>query len=269
MPEGFYGQIFETERAACLLVEDRVHVRLSHTGAGAEAMVRPGSQSEFFVSASIRLVEAALARNDQYLVHGACLVENKSGRATLICAPSGAGKTTTAMALAHDGFALATDDATVVAPAGEGPLVWGFPRALKVHRKTAELLPWLGGLPGEWNPNGEQGVPLSRMTGKLCLLTPPRRVNLGAVLLLGPRSRADHVLRKIPKAEMLLNVAQDNVSWRPGGMTVKAQARFKAIAEIISRVPAFVLSVGPDLDRLAGVVSEALSEREPGTEVLG
>ena len=262
MPDGFHRRIFETEDETFLAVEDKVAVALSYQRARATAFVKPGSQDAFFSAAIILIVDAALEGGGQYLIHGACLVEQVSGRALMICAPSGSGKTTTAMALARDGFALMTDDASVVVPSCRVPGVWGLPRDLKVHRKTAELLPWLGALPNKWDRNGEQGIALSRLGDRLSVAV-PCPTELAAMFLLGPRSEGNHSIAPLSKAEILIALAHDNVAWRPAGMTIKAQARFDVLAETIARVPAFVLSAGEDLASLPNMVARALEETRP------
>ncbi|WP_457939792.1 hypothetical protein [Mesorhizobium sp. 10J20-29] len=262
MPDGYQGRILEAEDEAYLTVEDRVAVSWSYRYKDAKAFVLPDSQSEFFTSAAIAVIDAALARDGQYLLHGACLVDRQSNRVILICAPSGAGKTTTSMALAHDGFSLVTDDASVVIPAGSAALAWGLPRALKVHWKTAELLPWVGQMQDCWDASGEQAVPLADLAGRLSTAKPAAR-EVAAVVLLGQRSAGGHVVERLSKADLLMALAHDNVAARPGGMTIKAQARFEALAEVVARVPALMLSAGTELRTLPGILAEALEQHAP------
>lgn len=257
MPDGYYGRIYESVDDTVMVVEDRVAIAILRRGKQATAHVLPDSFNEFFVSAFMLILEAALASQRQFLIHGACLVENASGLAVIVCAPSGAGKTTSSMALARDGFSLITDDASVLAPTNEAPRAWGLPRALKVHRKTADLLPWVGPLPDRWDKNGEQPVTTAQLRAQISI-SPPRPQTLGAIVLIGPRSDADHSIRRLSKAELLIELAGDNVAWRPLGMTQRAQERFDVLAEIVAQVPAFLLSAGTDLETLPAVVSKGL-----------
>lgn len=267
LPDGFMGRIYEAEGSAVLEVDDGGIVVIDHQKRNAVAEFRPGSHASFFGSAVMLVVESALAAKGQYMIHAACLIEKRSGRAALFCVPSGGGKTTTAMTLAHDGFSLMTDDASVLVHGSARPQVWGFPRALKVHRRTAELLPWLGTLPDRWDEDGEQGVTLDSLAGRIDVagLEP---VELAAIFQLGPRSAGGHSISVQPKAEMLFAIAHDNVAWRPAGMVPKAVRRFDAFAQAVAQVPTFNISAGTDLATLPALVAAAMNRAAQPAESL-
>ncbi|MBA3448756.1 MAG: hypothetical protein H0T56_14355 [Pseudaminobacter sp.] len=258
LPDGFMGRVSEMEGVAVLEVEGGGVTVIDHRKRAAAAHVRPASYAQFFGSAVMLVVDAAIAAGDQQLVHGASLVEKKSGRAVLICVPSGGGKTTTALALAHDGFSLMTDDASVLIPDATRPQVWGLPRMLKVHRNTARLMPWVGPLPDIWDANGEQGLSLDSLAGRIDVAA-PGPAELGAVFLLGPRSPGPHRVSPLPKAEMLIAVSHDNVAWRAAGMVSKALLRFDVLARTIALAPTFRIEAGPDLASLPGLVVAAVN----------
>ena len=45
---------------------------------------------------------------------------------------------------------------------------WGLPRDLKVHRNTAEMMPWLKPyLIGKWNDEGEQAITRAALSGRI------------------------------------------------------------------------------------------------------
>jgi len=73
-----------------------------------------------------------LTRRDRQPLHAAGLVRN--GVAALLCAPSGVGKSTLAVAAPAHGFRLLSDDSvyleSAAADAAGGLRVWGFPRAV-------------------------------------------------------------------------------------------------------------------------------------------
>ncbi len=162
------------------------------------------------------------------------------------------------MTLAHEGFALMTDDVAVVVPNPEGFQAWGIPRALKVHRKTAELLSWIGPLPDDrWDDNGEQGITLETIADRMAVMAPEPRP-LAAIIILGSRSPAGHVLEPAPRPEVLTVLAHDNVAARAAGMTAKAMDRFMTFADMIQRTPAFTLHAGEDLASLPAIVAQAL-----------
>lgn len=147
-------------------------------------------------TAGIGVLDAILEQEHQHLVHAALLElpARLGGGGLLLLGDSGAGKSSTALALARGGFALAGDDAAVlcagVAGGVEGGVeAWGFPRAPKVHPFTARLLPWLQALVPA---TGEEEVEVARRD--LAALVPlagvERRLPLRAVAVLGPRGAA-------------------------------------------------------------------------------
>ena len=70
----------------------------------------------------------------------------------MIIGQSGAGKTTSALALCAAGFGLCSDDLIICRVVGDQVVGWGLPRSLKVHRRTAGMLPWVAPLlTGEWS----------------------------------------------------------------------------------------------------------------------
>ncbi|PWV99901.1 hypothetical protein DFR52_103100 [Hoeflea marina] len=259
LPDGRPGRVWESAFTAVLAVEESVVVKIEHTEGSATAHVMAGGDAALFSSALMFILDAALLAAGQQLVHGACLVDQRSQRAALICVPSGGGKTTTSMAMARDGFSLMTDDASVLIPNAGRPLVWGLPRPLKVHRYTADLLSWIGPLPDTWDENGEQGIPLARIADRISVMA-PQPVELGAVFLLGPRSSGDHAVTRLPKPEMLIAIAHDNVAFRAAGMTPRALRRFGELGGMVADVPTFQISAGRELASLPAMVAAAMNE---------
>ncbi|MBL8578060.1 MAG: hypothetical protein JNK47_12595 [Mesorhizobium sp.] len=251
-------RIFESETEQFFVADEKVVKVETHASGVATVFALPESRKAFLSSILIPVIESTLFHGGQYLLHAACLVEDASGRSVLVCAPSGYGKTTTAMTLAHDGFSLMTDDVAVVVPKPEGVQAWGVPRALKVHRRTAELLSWIGPLPDDrWDENGEQGIALEKIADRIGVMTPEARP-LAAIIVLGSRSPAGHVLKPASRPEVLAVLAHDNVAGRAAGITTKALDRFMTFADMIQRTPAFTLHAGENLASLPGIVSGAL-----------
>ena len=256
-PDGLHGRLYEDDHTTISDVEGDCVTFIDHSARTAVAYVRQDGHNLFFGSALMLVVDAALSARDRHLVHGACLIERQSGRAILICVPSGGGKTTTALALSHDGFDLMTDDSSVMMPVQERPEIWGLPRAPKVHRRTAELLPWIGPLPDRFDENGEQAVSLEMLGGRIGLVSPVP-TELGAIFVLGPRSPDNHRVEPLAKPDALVALAHDNVAWRPSGVLPRATRRFNALAGMIARVPTFQLSTGEELAVLPAQIAETL-----------
>lgn len=259
LPDGRPGQVWETAFTAVLAVEDSVVVRIDHEKRTATAHVTSGGEAALFSSALMFILDAALLADGQQLVHGACLVEERSQRAAMICVPSGGGKTTTSMALARDGFSLMTDDASVLIQNSDRPFVWGLPRPLKVHRFTAELLSWVGPMPDKWDENGEQAIKLAEISDRLSVMA-PQPVELGAIFMLGPRSPGEHVVKPMPKPEMLIGIAHDNVAFRAAGMTPRALSRFGQLGAMVAKVPTFQISAGRELASLPAMIAAVMNK---------
>lgn len=190
-------------------------------------------------------LEFAVDADGQCLVHCAGL-SLPGGRALLVCAPSGTGKTTTALALARAGLPLASDDVMTLLRDGDGLCAWGLPRGLKVHRRTAAMLPWLEpALCAAWDEAGEQGV--AREALKELIDTDDRRLRIaGIVLLKRGRDGETTALRPLPKTEMLAALAADNVR-SAGGLTPLQARRFALLAEAVRLTPTCELAVAPGL----------------------
>jgi hypothetical protein len=233
-------------------VEDRISLLLSEREA--RIVVAPGSENLVRRGLTTLAVGAALATADQYLLHAAALALPGREEAILIFGPSGHGKTTTSLSLLPAGFRLLTDDSSVIKREAGRDQVWALPRALKVHRRTAELLPWIRPeLTGAFDEYGEQGLApaaLARLGG----VAPSRPHPIRAIVALGKRSGGDHEFRSLPKAEMLARVASDNIGRNLGGMTPERRARLGRIAELVSATPAFELRAGTDLESLPAKV---------------
>jgi hypothetical protein len=252
----------ETDGTRWLLVPDRLSLRYSTSRRKAHIQVAPGAEMLIGGSAGILLLDAVLTASGQVLLHAASLRMPQREAAVAILAPSGVGKTTTALALAAQGFALMTDDATVLARVGEGSgaglSAWGLPRPLKVHRRTAELLPEIGGVLGDvWNAEGEQSVARTALQSAVEVL-PPRPVSLAALIVLGRRVSGQHRLRRVRKADLLALLAADNIFGSRRGVLEPELARFHSLARAATAMPALELNVGGELATLARCVLSTL-----------
>lgn len=253
------GRMYETDTLWALEVENHGYLLIDHVAGTAELVMRPGSERAFTMTPIVAVLSAALHARGQHIVHGASLGCRNGEGAILICAPSGYGKTTTALALAREGFRLFADDVSmIVSGTDRSPaLIWGLPNWLRIHRKTLEMLPWLGPLPDKWNDEDEQAVALHAMEGIL----PVGKTNpapLRAVILIGDRAER-HSVVPLARAEALVRLAKDNVSSSGAGVTPWHRRQFAAYAEALKACPVFELHAGTDLPALADVVDAALA----------
>jgi hypothetical protein len=238
-------------------VEDRISLLLSKREA--RIVVAPGSENLVRRGLTTLAVGAALATGEQYLLHAAALALPGRDEAILIFGPSGHGKTTTSLSLLPAGFRLLTDDTCVIKREAGRDHAWALPRALKVHRKTAELLPWIRpALTGIWDEEDEQGLTPAALAG-LGSVAPSRPHPIRAIVVLGKRSSGDHEFRSLPKAEMLARIASDNIARNLGGVAPGQNLRLERIAELVSANPAFELRAGSELGTLPAVLSTGLA----------
>lgn len=258
------GRVYETETVEVIEIVDHGFVAIDHGAARAEAVMKAGSEEAFAFTPVMNVLDASLKAAGMNLLHGACLTVPNGPGALAICAPSGFGKTTTALALARGGFGLVSDDASVIAARDDRLLIWGLPRRLKVHRQTAAMLPWIGELPDTWSEEGEQPVTMEALR-QVAAVAEPCPTPLAAVILLGARSDGDHRLTRLSKSEALVRIAQDNVSNSATGVKAWNRRHFETVAAMLRSAPVLELNAGAALDTLPLAVDAALSDGAAGS----
>ncbi len=197
-------------------------------------------------------LEYALDADGQQVVHCAGLSFPDSDRMLLLCAPSGTGKTTTALAFARAGFKLAADDAMVLRKEGDVVRAWGLPRAVKIHRDTVAMLPWLTPVIGpNWDAAGEQAV--ARMALKGLLQTEDRTLPVTDILLLKRGSGQDAMIQPIDKTNMLAALAADNLRNSATGPTALQLRRYAMLADVVNCGSTQVLITSTELSSVAKV----------------
>jgi hypothetical protein len=191
------------------------------------------------------LLSEILAAENRFLLHAACLIEPQADETVLIFAPSGTGKSTTALTLAGNGLALAGDDAAVVEVSNNSSYAWGIPRGVKIHQRTAEMLPWLGpALKEEWDLE-EQFISLRRLSDLIALASPKLR-RCGAIIILKRPNSVAHRIEPISKADAAIHILSDNLQRSPGGVDANGRAKFSAVAQLLANTATLSLSMGPD-----------------------
>jgi hypothetical protein len=249
--------------ACALIVPGKIALTITPDRTAARMCVQRCSEALIGGSAGLYLIATVLATREQQLLHAASVRLPGTQNAILLFAPSGAGKTTAVLALALDGYGLLTDDASVLCTgrdlSGEPHRVWGLPRSLKVHQRTAEMLPSIGALlSNRWNGEGEQVLTRSALRGVVDICV-PKPLALVAIWVLGPRTLGPHALRPVKRSDVLVRVAADNVFRAPRGMLPDDLCRFQNLSRIVTDVPVWELSVGRDLSTLGQAVASALS----------
>jgi hypothetical protein len=244
LPEGLPATLYDDGDRRIFVAPGHFTMVLRRGVRATDIEVAPAGRKALGGTAAFWLLDRVLVAFDHHLLHGACLVRSLPRGAVAVFAPSGTGKTTTSLALARAGLALAADDALVLRNTEGGSLLWGVPRRLRIHRKTAELMPWLAGGLAAWQSD-EQAIEREKLADVISIAGPELSLALGAIML-RPPNRSGHQIAQIAKTEAVSHIATDNVRRAPGGVEANAQAAFAAIAQFVARTPVIALSVGPD-----------------------
>lgn len=202
-------------------------------------------------------LQAALLAADQFLVHAAGLTL-PDGRVALIFGRSGTGKATSTLALAAGGLGLCSDDAMICSTAGNRPTAWGLPRNLKVHRHTAEMLPWVQPLlSGDWSAEDERPLALSALRSTVSVESIAAR-EIAAIFLLERSGTAASRCEPASKADVLAVAAADNDPSTRIGVS-KGERLLERLGDLVRAVPPQRLLAGTNPTDLATVMLAALN----------
>ncbi len=192
----------------------------------------------------------ALAEQKLQMVHGAAVAHG--GGAALLCGAGGSGKSTTALAAALGGFGYLGDDYCAIDSAGlEVHMVY---RTAKVLPSTLRLLPGLR----TWIVNADR---MNEEKGIIFLGPEHVKLVTSAPLkcLLLPRLAADGVPRIVAasRADAIHALLPSTIGGLMGG-TASTPGH---ILRLASRLPAFHLELGPDMDRVLELIGTTLEGR--------
>jgi hypothetical protein len=260
IPEDGYCRMIEDGGTVHLVFPERQTVAINGGEGWAEIRIRPATKAAW--TPSMLVLDAALDAGGQHMLHTAGLTLPDRDAVVLIHAPSGTGKTTTSLALATQGFGLCSDDAMILNAASARPVAWGLPRHVKIHQKTAQMIPQVSPCLGpSWDRNGEQAVSLELLAGIVRVENPS--VRPVAALLHLARS-ADSQTRLVPMArtDAMVALAMDNVRTGMTGLLPLQKRRLATIAGLVSSVPTFQLEVGVRPADAAALISAALTIRD-------
>lgn len=171
------------------------------------------------------IVPTLLADRGDLMLHASAVVAG--GRAVLFCGPSGRGKSTLALVLSREGYAVLAEDGVAVAEGTGDPEAW--PGARDVRMKSGERAPRHPLYPSgihRTEDNQGAGVPVAAL-----VVLGERGSLLDVGRLDGPRGLAE-------LAGTLMH---------RGGVE-GLRSPFRALARVVDRVPAFRASMPDDLD---------------------
>jgi len=213
----------------------------------ARVLVAPGSDRWLTGTLAFWLLDELLVGKGRIFLHAACLAR-PAGDAILVFAASGTGKTTTALALARNGYGLMGDDVALLEFRDGRPWVWGLPRPINLHRRTAAMLSWIDPILRPWRGE-EQSVPFDKLATCIDRAAAKARP-CGAMVMLQPPNPEGHRAAPMARTEAMVQAAADNLRVAPGGLDEDGELAFDALARLIAAVPVLQLEVGPDPDSL-------------------
>lgn len=226
----------------------------------AQIVVAPDSAPRVGATAGMLALDAAIDASDQFMLHAAGLTLPGSDKQVLVFAQSGTGKTTTSLALARSGFGLCSDDSMIVRLEDGRVTSWGLPRDLKIHEKTAEMMPWLKPfVTDRWNDEQEQPVTRATLSESIRVEKALRR-SVAGVFLLERGDITGSMATPLTQTDTLISLAADNVRTGRTGLLASQQRRFAGLAGLASSVPTFKVTVGSKPETAAEAILDALGQ---------
>lgn len=197
-----------------------------------------------------------LRQRGRFPLHAAALA--MEGRGLLLAGPSGAGKTTLALALRRAGFQFLGDDTCLMEPGPDGVHVHSLPEEFDVAPPTARLFPELGFLLARDAPPGARKRPLwpGEMEGGASVADCVPRV------LVFPRVSGARCsrLEAMSAAEALLELAPNVLLTDPA----RGRAHLAALGRLVHGCTCHRLATGRDLDALPPLLLDLLRSPRPG-----
>lgn len=181
-------------------------------------------------------------------LHAAALAcPGQGNRALLLTGPSGRGKTTAALGLTLAGWRLLADDLVFLRDDDNGTALWGWPRAVHVHRRTVELLPDLKRLVVHGQGEDEATVAFEQFGAA----APSAVFSPAALLWLDEPNDEAHHLDHWDAVSATASLARENLRTHDGQAVGRGGLAFAALVRLVREVPRRRLSVGPEPSLLA------------------
>lgn len=258
IPDDGHCRMIADGASVHLVLPGRQTVEINEKG-WARLRIVPDSKAAW--TPSMLMLDAALDAGGQHMLHTAGLTLPGSDAVVLVHAPSGTGKTTISLALATQGFGLCSDDAMILNVASATPVAWGLPRHVKIHEKTARMIPLVAPCLGpSWDRNGEQAVSLEKLGGIVKIESPTAR-RVAALLHLARSADEQTRLAPMARTDAMVALAMDNVRTGMTGLLPLQKRRLATIGRLVASVPTFTLEVGARPADAATLISATLTSR--------
>ncbi len=216
-----------------------------------------------FQSVLIPAMKHLLLRRGKLLLHAGC-VATEDGRGLLFAGLSGAGKTTTCIALAQAGFRYVSDDLVVLSLADGRPVVEGIREHMNLTARTIGFFPGLA----------KYAAGLDRSSGAKVAVNPLEVFGADRV---SDRAVIDSIMvivigREGPRLEpvnppSVLSVVLQNHTFETG-LSIPRES-MDILWGILGAVRTFRLLTGPDPGRMGEHVYGAVHGKEPPQPAAG
>jgi hypothetical protein len=260
---GIVSEYYTGAEQRVAYVQGRAWGRLDFEQRLLEIVCRPGQEGCVYDGCITPLLCELLAWHGHFVIHAASLAFERQGEkvGVLLAGVSGAGKTTTALALAYAGMTLLSDDMSFLESSGcngERVGLWGLLLACKVHDNTRRLLPWLQGCPTRpVRVEGETCMDVTQAVGESAGVVADPRL----LLLLGPRSKGEHVLMPMDKTQAMMKLTSENIRAYEHRADGSAGNAFRALGRLVAQCDVYHLCVGEPLstlpERIRGLLGQS------------
>lgn len=214
--------------------------------------VRDAARLPYWVSAApLRtLLHWLLSETDAHLLHGAAVASG--GRAALLAAKGGSGKSTTALSCLLSGMDYLADDYAAVR-LGDVPAVHALYSSVKVAPQRVADFGEIGDR--VWNQEGDKSIIFlaDLYPERLPISAPLAAIMIPVISFLDrteivPAGRAAALLALLPTTVMQLPLAETG--------------KLRILTELVSRVPCHFLHLGRDSREAAAAVKEFLEHQD-------
>jgi hypothetical protein len=197
-----------------------------------------------------------LRRRGKFLIHAFGAVQPPVGLAqpkgVLIVGPIGAGKTTTGLALLHDGWRLLSNDSPIItAPA----TIQSYPGLIAAYPSTLVRFPSTRALAKGRTPSQKIVLPAEAIWPDVWA----EAAEAGAIIFPLIEARSSHLLEPVNQPEALRLLLPHSIEqWDQMMIPV----HLDVLSQLVKTTPAFRLRLAPDTGAISNVVSAALSPNQ-------